>query len=43
MDTGAECRILAAEFLVKAKREPDREAHLTSMAESWFRIAINAA
>ncbi len=42
MDTGAECRIHAAEFLVQAKREPEREAHLISMAESWLRIAINA-
>jgi len=42
MDTGAECRIHAAEFLVQAKREPAREAHLISMAESWLRIAINA-
>ena len=24
------------------KREPEREAHLISMAESWLRIAINA-
>jgi len=42
MDTGAECRIHAAEFLVQAKREPEREAHLISMAESWLRTAINA-
>ena len=28
MDTGAECRIHAAEFLVQAKREPERGAHL---------------
>ena len=27
MNTGAECRIHAAEFLVQAKREPEREAH----------------
>jgi hypothetical protein len=42
MDTGAECRIHAAEFLVQAKREPEREAHLINMAESWFRLAIKA-
>jgi hypothetical protein len=42
MDTGAECRIHAAEFLVKAKREPEREAHLISMSESWFRLANQA-
>ena len=42
MDTGAECRIRAAEFLVQAKREPEREAHLISMAKSWLRLAINA-
>jgi len=42
VDTGAECRIHAAEFLVQAKREPEREAHLISMAESWLRIANNA-
>jgi len=42
MDTGAECRIHAAEFLAQAKREPEREAHLISMAESWHRLAINA-
>jgi hypothetical protein len=42
MDTGAECRIHAAEFLVQAMREPEREAHLIGMAESWLRLAINA-
>ena len=42
MDTGAECRIQAAECLVKARREPEREAHLISMAESWLRLAIKA-
>jgi hypothetical protein len=42
MDTGAECRIHAAEFLVQAKREPEREAPLISMAESWLRLAIKA-
>jgi hypothetical protein len=42
MDTGAECRIHAAEFLAHAKREPEREAHLISMAKSWLRLAINA-
>ena len=42
MDTEAECRIHAAEFLVQAKREPEREAHLISMAESWFRLANQA-
>ena len=42
MDTGAECRIHAAEFLVQAKREPEREAHLISMSESWFRLANQA-
>jgi hypothetical protein len=42
MDTGADCRIHAAEFLVQAKREPEREAHLISMAESWLRLAVQA-
>jgi hypothetical protein len=42
MDTGADCRIRAAEFLVQAKREPEREAHLISMAESWLRLAVQA-
>ncbi len=42
MNTGAECRTRAAEFLVLAKREPQREAHLIGMAESWLRLAINA-
>ena len=42
MDTGAECRIHAAEFLIQAKCEPEREAHLIGMAESWLRLAINA-
>ena len=42
MDTGAECRIHAAEFLVQAEREPEREAHLISMSESWFRLANQA-
>src|SRR5271169_6224511 len=42
MDNGAQCRIYAAEFLVQAKREPEREAHLISMAESWLRLAIKA-
>ena len=42
MDTGADCRVHAAEFLVQAKREPEREAHLISMAESWLRLAVHA-
>jgi hypothetical protein len=42
MDTGAECRIHAVEFLVQAKREPEREAHLIRMSESWFRLANQA-
>ena len=42
MDTGAECRIQAAEYLIQAKREPAREAHLISMTESWLRLAIKA-
>ena len=42
MDTGTECRIHAAEFLIQAKREPEREAHLIGMAESWLRLAISA-
>jgi len=42
MDTGVDCRIRAAEFLVQAKREPEREAHLISMAESWLRLAVLA-
>ena len=33
MDTGADCRRHAAEFLVYAEREPEREAHFISMAE----------
>jgi hypothetical protein len=28
--------------LEQAKREPEREAHLISMAESWLRLAIKA-
>ena len=40
MDIGADCRIHAAQFLVQAKRAPEREAHLINMAESWFRLAI---
>jgi hypothetical protein len=32
----------AAESLVQAKREPEREAHLISMAESWLRLAVQA-
>ena len=39
MDTGADCRRHAAEFLVHAEREPEREAHFMSMAESWLRLA----
>ena len=42
MDTGVDCRIRAAEFLVQAKREPEREAHLISIAESWLRLAVQA-
>ena len=42
MDTGAVCRIHAAEFLAHAKREPEREAHLIGMAESWLRLAVQA-
>jgi high-affinity nickel permease len=42
MDTAAECRIHAAEFLVQAMCEPEREAHLTGMAKSWLRLAITA-
>ncbi len=42
MDTGLDCRIRAAESLVQAKREPEREAHLISMAESWLRLAVQA-
>jgi hypothetical protein len=42
MDTGVDCRIRAAESLVQAKREPEREAHLISMAESWLRLAVQA-
>jgi hypothetical protein len=42
MDTGPECRIQAAEFLVRAKLEPEREAHLISMAESWLHLANQA-
>jgi hypothetical protein len=30
------------EFLVYAKREPEREAHFMSMAESWLRLANQA-
>ena len=32
MDTAAEFRTHAAEFLVQAEREPEREAHLISIA-----------
>jgi len=42
MDTGVDCRIRAAEALVQAKREPEREAHLISIAESWLRLAVQA-
>ena len=42
MDTGVDCRIRAAEFLVQAKREPEREAHLISMAVSWLRLAVQS-
>jgi hypothetical protein len=42
MDTGVDCRIRAAESLVQAKREPEREAHLISVAESWLRLAVQA-
>jgi hypothetical protein len=42
MDTGVDCRMRAAESLVQAKREPEREAHLISMAESWLRLAVQA-
>jgi hypothetical protein len=42
MDTGADCRRHAAEFLVHAEREPEREAHFISMAESWLRLANQA-
>ena len=42
MDTGVDCRIRAAEFLVQAKREPERGAHLISMVESWLRLAVQA-
>jgi hypothetical protein len=42
MDTGVDCRIRPAESLVQAKREPEREAHLISMAESWLRLAVQA-
>jgi len=42
MDTGVDCRIRAAESLVQAKREPEREAHLISIAESWLRLAVQA-
>jgi hypothetical protein len=42
MDAGVDCRVRAAESLVQAKREPEREAHLISMAESWLRLAVQA-
>ncbi len=42
MDTGVDCRIHAADFLVQAKHEPEREVHLISMAESWLRLAVQA-
>jgi hypothetical protein len=42
MDTGVDCRIRAAESLAQAQREPEREAHLISMAESWLRLAVQA-
>jgi hypothetical protein len=42
MDTGAGCRIRAAEFFADAKREPEREAHLIGMADFWLRLAVQA-
>ncbi len=42
MDTGADCRIRAAEFLVQVKHEPEREVHLIGMSESWLRLAVQA-
>ncbi len=42
MDAGADCRKRAAEFLVQAKREPERKVHLTGMSESWLRLAAQA-
>jgi len=42
MDTGVVCRIRAADFLVQAKRDPERKTHLISMAESWLRLAVQA-
>jgi hypothetical protein len=42
MDTGVDGRIRVADFLVQAKRDPEREAHLISMAESWLRLAVQA-
>jgi len=42
MDTGADCRKHAVEFLLQAKREPQRELHLISMSEFWRRLAVQA-
>jgi hypothetical protein len=42
MDTGADCRRYAAEFLIYAEREPECEAHFISMAETWLRLANQA-
>jgi hypothetical protein len=42
MDTGADCRKHAAGFLVQAKGEPEREAHLIGMSEIWHRLAVQA-
>ena len=41
-ETGADCRLHAAEFFAYAEREPERQAHLISMAESWLRLAVQA-
>jgi hypothetical protein len=42
METGAGCRLHAAEFFAHAEREPERQAHLIGMAESWLRLAVQA-
>lgn len=42
MNTAADCRIHAAEFLAHAKCEPERKVHLIDMAEAWLRLAVQA-
>jgi hypothetical protein len=41
MDTGADCRMHAAQFLVQPSVRLNAR-HLINMAESWFRLTIKA-